>query len=521
MIPLFSTEQIRNADKYAIEQLKFPGIVLMENASISIYNSIKSNMKSLDISSVIGIVAGKGNNGGDAFAVARRFINDGFIVKILFVGKRNDLKGDAQINFNILTKLILKVQNSEFVFYKSKRDLSKFKSCDIIIDGLLGTGSKGEIREPYKTIIEYVNKLEAIKVAIDLPSGLNLDNASGSTIIDADLTVTLADFKTGLFYGKGYEFAGKIEKGSIGIGSEYFEELSVKEYLIEPEDAFLGLPAKDKTLHKYSNGKVLVIAGSGNYPGAAALATNSVLKSGGGSVFLAYPKSVRAFVIPKLDEALLYPYNDNGKEVLSVANVDELKNKINWADLISIGPGLGRADDTIEAVEEILKYAGDKRFVIDADAIFALSKIQPRKVNLKNKVLTPHHAEFATLIGITVDELQSDLLGLGREFVRKHGCTLVLKGAPTIIFTTNGDALINTTGNVGMAKFGTGDVLTGVVAGLSAASSNFEESIITAVYLHSLSADLLLDEYTEYGITSTLIMENLHNAISFLRKSFI
>ena len=273
------------------------------------------------------------------------------------------MKGDAQINFNILTKLILQVQNSELIFYKSKRDLGKLKSCDIIIDGLLGTGTKGEIREPYKTIIDYVNKFDSIRVAIDLPSGLNLDNASGSTSINADLTVTLADFKAGLFYGKGYEFAGKIEKGSIGIGTEYFEELSVSEYLIEPEDAVLGLPAKNKILHKYSNCKILVIAGSGSYPGAAALATNSVLKSGGGAVFLAYPKSVRAFVIPKLDEAILYPYDDDEREILSVVNVDELKNKINWADLISIGPGLGRADDTIEAVETILKYATKKLYL--------------------------------------------------------------------------------------------------------------------------------------------------------------
>ncbi|MDA3860135.1 MAG: NAD(P)H-hydrate epimerase, partial [Melioribacteraceae bacterium] len=252
MIPLFSTEQIRNADKYSIEQLQIPGVVLMENASLSIYNSIKNNMKSLDTSSIIGVVAGKGNNGGDAFAVARHFINNGFIVKIIFVGKRTELNGDAQINYNILTKLVAQVQNSELISFKSKKDLGKLKSCDIVIDGLLGTGTKGDIREPYKGIIEYVNQLESIKVAIDIPSGLNLETATASTILNADLTVTMADFKTGLFYGKGYEFAGKIEKGSIGIGNEYFDSQNVSEYLIEPEDALLGLPLKQKVSHKYS-----------------------------------------------------------------------------------------------------------------------------------------------------------------------------------------------------------------------------------------------------------------------------
>ena len=518
MIPLFSTEQVRNADKYAVEKLKMPSIALMENASLSVFNFIREYYPS---TINLGVISGKGNNGGDGFTTARRLVNAGYNVTAIFVGKESDLKGDALTNYIVLKNLLKNKSYSKLKIYKSIKDLSVFRKCDVIVDAILGTGTKGELRAPYKAIIQYLNDLSIPKVAVDLPSGLNLDTASGSTIINSDLTVTLADFKSGLFYGKGYQYSGKVVKGSIGIGSEYFDGQSVSEYLVEPEDAFAYLPVKEKTLHKYSNGKVLVIAGSGGYPGAAVLTTNSVLKAGNGALFLAYPKSVRSLVIPKLDEAILYPYNDNGTEQLSKANISELKNKIDWADLISIGPGLGRADDTIEAVESVLRKTVNKRTVIDADAIYALSKIELNKINLKNKVLTPHHSEFAQLVGATVAELQSDLLGYGKDFVRKHGCTLVLKGAPTIIFTKNGDALINSAGNAGMAKFGTGDVLTGIIAGFSAVSNNFENSIISAVYLHSLSADLLLDEYTEFGITATLIIENLHNAINFLRKSFI
>jgi len=478
-------------------------------------------MKSLDTDSVIGIVAGKGNNGGDAFAVARHFINNGFVVKILFIGKRNDLKGDAAINFNILTKLIRQVQISELIFYKTKRDLSKLKYCDIIIDGLLGTGTKGEISEPYKSIIESINQLDSIKISIDLPSGLNLETSTASTIVDADLTVTLADFKSGLFYGKGYEFAGKIDKGSIGIGDEYFENLNVSEYLIEPEDAFLGLPQKKKVSHKYSNGKVLAIAGSGKYSGAASLLVRSLFQVGNGSALLAFPKSVRNLISTNIGETVFAPYNDDEREYLTHSNIAEFEDQIKWADVIAIGSGLGREEETLEAVASIIKKYKSKKMVIDADALFAIGEIGYSKFDLKNKVLTPHHGEFSHLVGITTDELQSNLLKYGRDFAKKTKSILVLKGAPTIIFLSNGDALINSTGNVGMAKFGTGDVLTGVISGLISYSQNIESAVIAGVYLHGLSADLLLEQETEYGITASKIMENLPHAISFLRNSII
>ena len=518
MIPLFSIDQVRNADRYAIEQLKIPSISLMENASLSVFNFIKEYYPS---ARNVGVICGRGNNGGDGFATARHLINDNHQVTIIYAGKESELNGDALLNYTVLKNLLKYYSTSKLKTFKSTKDIGELAKCDLIVDALLGTGTKGELREPYKSIIQHLNEINIPIVSIDLPSGLNLDKSSGSIIVNAELTVTLADYKTGLFYGEGYKYAGKVVKGSIGIGSEYFNKQAVTEYLIEPEDALVGLPNKDKNLHKYSNGKILVIAGSGSYPGAAALTTNSILKSGGGAVFLAYPKSVRSLVVPKMDEAILLPYEDRGMEILSTDTIREIKDRFDWADLISIGPGLGRADETIEAVEQILKKGTDKRFVIDADAIYAMSKFNLKKTDLRNKVLTPHHAEFSNLIGISNFELENDLMSYGRKFVREHKCTLVLKGAPSIIFTENGDSLINSVGNVGMAKFGTGDVLTGIISGLSAISPDFEKSIISAVYLHSLAADLLLEEYSEFGITPTLIMENLHNAIKFLRNSFI
>jgi len=291
--------------------------------------------------------------------------------------------------------------------------------------------------------------------------------------------------------------------------------------LIEPEDALLGLPQKKKTSHKYSNGKVLAIVGSGKYVGAASLVVQSLFQVGTGSVLLAFPKSVMSLISGKIGDAVFAAYDDNQKEHLSTNNVEELKTKLEWADVVAIGSGLGREEETIDAVERIIHKYKLKRMVIDADAIFAIGEVGYPKFDLKNKILTPHHAEFAQLIGITTEELQKNLLAYGKEFALKSKAILVLKGAPTIIFTPNGEIVINSAGNVGMAKFGTGDVLTGVVAGLISNSSNIEPAVISAVYIHSLAADLLLNKETEFGITATKIKENLPNAISFLRNSII
>ncbi|MDP3582534.1 MAG: NAD(P)H-hydrate dehydratase, partial [Ignavibacteria bacterium] len=175
----------------------------------------------------------------------------------------------------------------------------------------------------------------------------------------------------------------------------------------------------------------------------------------------------------------------------------------------------------LSAVRKLIVENKDKLMVVDADAIYALSGGNYYKLNLSNKILTPHHKEFADLLGISLEELEKDLAAFGRKFAEENNCRLVLKGAPTLIFTPKGEMLINSTGNPGMAKFGTGDVLTGIIAGFIAQSKEIESALISAVYLHSLSADLLLDKKTEYSFTAKDILENLPDAIKFIRKSII
>jgi len=521
MIPLFEVNQIREADSYALKHYDIPGILLMENAAESIKSEIVKHYPIISTNHSISIICGKGNNGGDGFAVARKFAVDGFDVKVLAFASEGELKGDAETNFKILKKISSDYKNLTIKYFKKLSDLTFVKNSNFIVDAILGTGSIGKLKEPYDKIVKELNKIKSVKIAIDSPTGLNMENSSGDSIFIADLTITLAELKTGLYYGKGKLNAGDIVKGSIGIGSNYFDKLPVNEYLIEPEDAFEGLPNKKLDLHKYSAGKVLAIAGSGIMPGAAVFSINAAMNSGTGAGFLAFPKSVNRIAQTKMNSAIVLSYEDEKKEFLQLKNLSDLEQKINWADVILIGPGLGREEETQKFIIEFLQKYSDKKIVIDADAIFAIGPNKYKKIKLNNSVFTPHHKEFADLLGIELEELKTNILNFGRSFVNKTKSHLILKGAPTIIFNPKGELFINNTGNPGLAKFGSGDVLSGIITSFIAQSKEVEKSIISAVYLHGLTADLILKRESEFGITPNKIINNFPKTIKFLRKSFV
>ncbi len=521
MIPLFSTKQIRDTDQSAINDLKVPGVVLMENASLEIYNYIESVREELDLPKQIVVICGKGNNGGDGYAAARHFLNDHYKTSVVKIGKEDEMSPDCRTNYNILKNLGRDNEKLTITDFKSVNDLKKFKDYSIIADAMLGSGIEGALREPYNAIVDVINKFQGLKAAIDIPSGLSADKGYAENAFMADITITLGELKKGLYIGNGAVYCGEIFKGSIGIGFNLYDKYETSEYLIEPEDVYQFIPVKKKNDYKYSAGKVFTIAGSGSLPGAAVLTSKAALLSGTGASILAYPRSVRGLVHKNTGEVIVDAYEDKKKEMLTAENIKELKKRIKWADVVAIGPGLGREKETQEAVLSVFRNAQYKNIVIDADAIFAIGEEGYQHFNLKNAVLTPHHAEFAHLIGIELTELEKDILKYGHGFAEETGAFLVLKGAPTIIFTPGGDALINTTGNPGMAKFGTGDVLTGVIASFIAQKKNIEEAAVAAVYIHSLSADLLQKKSTEFGYTASDISKNISSAIKFLRNTFV
>lgn len=518
MIPLYNTSQIRNLDSFAIKKLQVPGIILMENAAIGIYQSILERVNNLKC---VGVVSGKGNNGGDGFAVARHFSNSGVKVKVITLASEKDLTTDCNYNLNILKHLADKRKNIEIRTFKSCKDIDWLKDCDVIIDAILGSGFSGALKEPYLSIVKSLNKISAYKCAIDVPTGLNADTGFGDLVFNSDLTITLGEFKKGLFIKNGYEYCGEIILKEIGIGRDYFDDIIPDAYLIEPEDVFLKIPKRKKSVHKYSVGKVLIIAGSYKYPGAAVLTSKSSLISGAGATILALPESVKKLIQKDLLEVVVESYQTEVKKYFDNIGLSALQEKIKWADVVTIGPGLGREAETVESVRELLMQQKFKFAVIDADALFALDEDFVSKINLINCILTPHLAEFSNLIGVTTNEIEKDILNYGKNFAKKHKCTLVLKGAPTIIFNPFGEAFINTTGNSGMAKFGSGDVLTGIIAGLASQNHSPEDSAIVGVYLHSLSADLLLNVKSISNYLASDIMNNYPSAVKFLEESIV
>ncbi|MDR3667866.1 MAG: NAD(P)H-hydrate dehydratase [Ignavibacteriaceae bacterium] len=517
MIPLYSTSQVKDLDNFAINKAGIPGIILMENAAINIAEAILDKLSSLKLGDRIGILCGIGNNGGDGFAVARHLANEGCEVTIISLGKPDELSPDSRLNFNILKNL--NHPNITIINYSSIKDIKYFNKCDAIIDAFLGSGAHGSLKEPYSSIIKEINKLNLFKIAIDIPTGLDADKGYGELIFKSHLTITLAGYKKGLFFNDGYASAGEILKKGIGIDESLLEFYHTDDYLIEPEDAFVLLPPKGKDIHKYSAGKVLTIAGSVKLPGASLLTSKAVLNIGAGASILAFPKAGKELLAPSLSEVIMQSYGES-EEYLVPAHIPSLQKRIDWADVIAIGPGLGRDEETQKAIIKILKDNPSKKFVLDADAIHALKNGNYKKVKLNNSIFTPHHAEFSDLIGIDINELKKDLLNFGKHFAQETGAVLILKGAPSIIFNPDGETFINSTGNPGLAKFGTGDVLTGVIAGLFAQIKNPEDAAVCGVYLHSLTADLLEDKMTEYSYTASDIINYLFESIKFLRKSF-
>lgn len=517
MLPLYSVSQSRDADKYASETLSIPGVVLMENAGRSIFDAMLKEYAIIP-GDMMAVLCGKGNNGGDGYVLARHLANYGCKVTVVICTDEETFAGDTAENFRIIKNLQINTSDLQIIKYQKETFPSAIGCCKFIVDAMLGTGVKGAIKEPYDSIVNAVNKCSAVKIAADIPTGLDADTGWGENVFDADLTVTMAAPKKGLFLGRGKNSAGKVAVGQIGIGNEFFKQLGTDCFLIESKDVLESLPIKKKDIHKYSSGKVLVIAGSSSYTGAAVLTVSASLRTGTGASIICVPESVKNVIQTKVTEEVVCGYNDNGCGCLTAGNIGGLKEKLDWADVVAIGPGLGNNAGTFEAVKKLIGELKGRKVVLDADAIRAVSDKKYLELDIEGFVITPHYKEFADLIGISVGELKKDPLCFGKEFAGTTGAYLVLKGAPTIVFTPEGKCCINSCGNPGMAKFGTGDVLTGIITSFIAQSESISEAIINSVYLHSYAADAAAEEKTEYCLAASDIIDYFPSALKKLKN---
>jgi len=492
-----------------MEAYKIPGIVLMENAGRGAAEVISNAFPDIR-NKRIAIIAGKGNNGGDGFVIARHLLNHGISVKIFLLTDPKALRGDSEINYHIFSRMkgeVVPVPSSKD-YQKLKRDLERF---DLLVDGIFGTGLDAEVRGYYREVIDHLNTLQKPIVAIDIPSGLDANTGKPlGTAIRASLTVTFGLPKVGHLIAPGSDYVGDLKVIDISIPQRLVEEEKIQTHLLENEEIrrWLSAPRRPDT-HKGDYGHLLVIAGSVGKTGAAAMASEAALRMGAGLVTLAIPKSLNAIVAVKLTEVMTEPLPETPKQTLSLRAFNSILRLCENKRAIIIGPGIGTFKETQSLVLKLIKTL-NLPIVLDADGLTALAT-QPKILPTDNHslVLTPHPGEMARLIQSTGKDVQEDRIGISRNFSQSRQVHLVLKGYRTLISTPKGEVFINPTGNPGMASGGTGDVLTGMIGGLISQGFEILPSLQIAVYLHGLAGDKVISEKGEKSLVATEIIEKI------------
>lgn len=510
---IVSGAQMREIDRVIIEEKKVPGVILMEAAGKGAAEEIRSH--SPEVESVL-IIAGKGNNGGDGFVIHRWLTHWGYDCTTLLLASRDEIQGDARINLEILFEL-----NERVIEAKGLEQIEDFwdeiADYDLIIDGILGTGLSGEVRGVSRQVIEWINDIDLPIVAIDIPSGL--DSVRGVPLgvaVEADLTVTFALPKLGLVLYPGQSYVGHVRVIDIGIPEQVLQEAQIQRFWMTEEAIREMLPLRSKQGHKGTYGRVFILAGSKGMTGAAALTSEAVLRSGAGLVTLGIPESLNPILEMKLTEVMTDPLpEEDGKVAFSA--LEQIEQWLERADVVAVGPGLGQSEDLSKLMQHLVKKC-EKPLVIDADGI---NNLQDHLELLKERsaltVLTPHPGEMSRLTGLSISEVQADRVGVAERFAKDYGVVLVLKGAATVTALPCGQTYVNSTGNDGMGTGGTGDVLTGMIAGLLA--QRIDQWIVpSAVYLHGLAGDLQVAETNLRTLVASDLLKGMTLAFNDLEK---
>jgi NAD(P)H-hydrate epimerase len=504
-----TAEQMQELDRKAIEAYRIPGIVLMENAGRGATEVISNTFPDLQ-KMKIAIVAGKGNNGGDGFVIARYLLNRRISVKVYLLADSKGLRGDAETNFQIFQRMkgeVISVPSSKD-YQKVKKELEKF---DLLIDAIFGTGLDAEVRGYYREVIDHLNTLQKPIVAIDIPSGLDANTGKPfGTAVRASLTITFGLPKIGHVISPGLDYVGKLKLVDIGLPKKLVEEERIQTYLLENDEirGWLSTPRRPDT-HKGDYGHLLVIAGSVGKTGAAAMACEAALRIGAGLVTLAIPKSLNAIMEVKLTEVMTEPLPETPKQTLSLRAFSSILRLCENKKAVIIGPGIGTFKETQSLILKLMKTL-NLPIILDADGLTALAT-QPKTLPTTNRslILTPHPGEMAKLIRSTPKDVQEDRISISRNFAQSHHVHLVLKGHRSLIATPKGDVFINPTGNPGMASGGTGDVLTGMIGGLICQGFDILPSLQMAVYLHGLAGDEMAQELGEKSLIARDIIEKI------------
>lgn len=488
--------EMRKMDKESIAD-GFTSSILMEMAGRGTAKLIDQNAGN---KSKISIFCGKGNNGGDGFTAARFLDMWGYDVQIFFTGEAQELKEVNYNNYKIAKLRNIPIRKVEKLDREVKE---KIKRSSIIVDALLGTGIEGKPRGVYAELIDEINtNQESLVVAIDVPSGVNaLSGEVAGNAVKADLTTTMAYYKTGLLLNPGHQYCGQIEVIDLGMVKKSLEKINYNHFLLDNSEAAQILVSRESTGHKGTFGKILVVGGSKNMPGAPALVGEAALKSGAGLVKTALPDIFAQKGLNYKNELIYDFLKSDGNKINKKAFAD-IKKSMKKMDVLALGPGLGQSKEIDELIENILKNI-NKPIVLDADGINALKDLDILNNCNDNLILTPHPGEMSRLIGKSIKDIKKNKVEISRKFAAEYGVNLILKGATTIIALPDGKVYFNITGNNGLATAGSGDVLTGITASLLAQGLKTAEAAILAPYLHGKAGDKAKEDLTEYSIIAS------------------
>lgn len=508
--------EMKEIDRRAEENYGISSFILMEDAGSAIYSLVTREYGCFGRK--IAVVAGTGNNGGDALVAARRLSSCGASVEVFVVGDPDRYPEPAKKNYDIIVKMkvpLTYVRDSEDVRALKSR-LGEF---DIVIVGLIGIGLKGEVRGIYRDVIEAINSSGRDVISVDIPSGINADNGKVCGVaVRSKYTVTFGLPKVGNVLYPGYYYCGKLFVSMLSYPRELILPDEMKIELNVPEP----VPERVRWGHKGTFGKLLAVAGARYYYGAPYYVAYSFLKAGGGYSRLAAPKSIIPHIAARCSEVVYIPLDETEEGTLSMKNLNRVVEIVDSfdIDIVAMGSGVSLNPETQDLIRGLVEQI-KKPIIIDGDGITAIAR-NPELVRSRNAptVITPHLVEFSRLTNMKIAEIEEDPVGTLRKAASELNAYIVLKGAHSLIGYPDGRVYVNMTGNPGMAKAGTGDVLTGTIAAMY--GIGFRDIGIATrmgVLVHGLAGDLAAEKLGEDGVTPDEIINELPHSMKILREN--
>ena len=494
---ILTTSEMREADRLTTERFGISSGALMENAGTAVAQFLAANVGPIERQRIV-VLCGKGNNGGDGFVTARKMREMGASPLVFLFGDSTELGGDAAENFNRLHSIHLapKPILNPADWNEARNSLAP---ADIIVDALLGTGLRGRVEGLMAQAIEDVNRRDfrQMVIAVDIPSGISGDSGefSGPAIF-ADCTITFTAPKVGMLLAPASRCVGRLRVSDIGTPRVLLEEISKSTLRwLEPWEFRSVAFRRGTHTNKGNFGHALIVAGSVGKAGAAALASLGALRSGAGLVTVATPEPALETVAGFAPEIMTEPLHATGAGTIArdVFDSGGFSAIMRGKNTIAVGPGLSTQEDTQQFVRSIIGSKPEVPIILDADGLNSFAgHAQELRGSGRMLALTPHPGEIARLLNSTAKEVQECRLNVARKSAADWQAIIILKGHQTVIASPDGLAWINSTGNPGMASAGMGDVLTGMLAGITAqfGARSWPLSLALGVYLHGLAGDI-------------------------------